>query len=217
MNGPHDVGGMMGFGPVVAEANEPVFHDEWERRTFALVLAMGMTGSWNIDAARHERELLPADVYWRSSYYEMRHYALIEQLVKLGLITREEEASGHMAVPALSVKRVAKADMIPGILASGGPADRPATEPAKFKPGDPVRARHHQLAGHTRLPGYARGKAGEIIVVHGTHVFPDSSAHGRGESPNWLYTVRFGSRSLWGTDGGASVCADLWEHYLEAA
>ncbi len=27
----HDMGGMHGFGPVEAEPNEPVFHEDWER------------------------------------------------------------------------------------------------------------------------------------------------------------------------------------------
>jgi len=217
MNGPHDLGGMMGFGPVAAEADEPVFHCEWERRAFAINLAMGMTGSWNIDAARHERELLPPDVYWRSSYYEMRHYALEEQLAKLGLASRAEEKAGRMMEPPRPVKRVAKAGAIAAILASGGPADRPARSAALFAAGDRVRTRNIQPHGHTRLPGYTRGKAGEIVSVHGAHVFPDSSAHGKGDDPHWLYTVKFSSLELWGREGGASVCADLWEPYLEAA
>ena len=47
MNGVHDMGGMHGFGPVEPEPDEPVFHAEWERRAFALTLAMGATGQWN--------------------------------------------------------------------------------------------------------------------------------------------------------------------------
>ena len=135
MNGPHDMGGFTGFGPVKAEADEPVWHSAWEPRAFALVLAMGMTGSWNIDEARHARERLPALQYWPASYYEMRHYALILQLIELGLITAMEEEQGRMAVPPKPVKRVARAEMIPGILASGGPADRPSNRPQGFAVG----------------------------------------------------------------------------------
>ena len=105
MNGPHDMGGTMSFGPVVAEQNEPVFHEPWESRSFAMVLAMGMTGTWNIDIARHAREKLPALTYWSSSYYEMRHYGLVNQLIELGLITAQEEAAGQMQVPPRAVKR----------------------------------------------------------------------------------------------------------------
>ena len=217
MNGPHDMGGFTGFGPVRPEAGEPVWHAEWEPRAFALVLAMGMTGSWNIDEARHARERLPALQYWRASYYEMRHYALILQLIELGLITAMEEEQGRMAVPAKPVKRVAKAEMILAILASGGPADRPSKQPQGFSVGDKVCTRTISPFGHTRLPRYARGKAGEVVTVHGTHVLPDSNAHGVGENPQWLYTVRFTAMDLWGKDTKDAVCIDLWEPYLEAA
>ena len=216
MNGPHDMGGFTGFGPVKAEAEEPVWHEGWEPRAFALVLAMGMTGSWNIDEARHARERLPALTYWRASYYEMRHYALLLQLIELGLVTAMEEEQGRMSVPPRLVKRVAKAEMIPAILAAGGPADRPSNRPQGFAVGHHVRTRNINPDGHTRLPRYARGKAGEIVAVHGTHVFPDSNAQGLGEDPQWLYTVRFTAAELWGRDTRDSVMIDLWEPYLEA-
>jgi len=216
MNGPHDMGGFTGFGAVNAEADEPVWHHDWEPRAFALVLAMGMTGSWNIDEARHARERLPAMQYWRASYYEMRHHALVLQLIELGLVSAIEEQRGRMEVPPKPVKRVASAAMIPAILAGGGPADRPCNRPQAFSAGDKVRTRTINPEGHTRLPRYARGKAGEIVAVHGTHVFPDSSAHGLGDDPQWLYTVRFTTRELWGKDTKDAVCIDLWEPYLEA-
>ena len=216
MNGPHDMGGFTGFGPVLHEDDEPVWHADWEPRAFALVLAMGMTGSWNIDEARHARERLPAMQYWRSSYYEMRHYALILQLIELGLITAMEEEQGRMAVPAKPVKRVAKAEMIPAILASGGPADRPSKQPQGFFVGDKVCTRTINPFGHTRLPRYARGKEGEVVTVHGTHVLPDSNALGVGENPQWLYTVRFTASELWGKGTPDCVMIDLWEPYLEA-
>lgn len=216
MNGPQDMGGFLGFGPVLHEENEPVWHAGWEPRAFALVLAMGMTGSWNIDEARHARERLPALQYWRSSYYEMRHYALILQLIELGLVTAMEEQQGRMAAPPKPVKRVATAEMIPAILAAGSTYDRQSNRPQGFTIGDRVRARNIHPQGHTRLPRYARGKAGEIVAVHGTHVFPDSNAQAKGEDPQWLYTVRFTGAELWGKDTQDSVCIDLWEPYLEA-
>jgi nitrile hydratase len=53
--------------------------------------------------------------------------------------------------------------------------------------------------------------------IHGVHVLPDSNAHGRGESPQWLYTVRFTATELWGEDADAGVTSsiDAWECYLE--
>lgn len=216
MNGPHDMGGFTGFGPVAPEADEPVWHAAWEPRAFALVLAMGMGGRWNIDEARHAREKLGALQYWGSSYYEMRHYAMVLQLIELGLITAIEEEQGRMSVPPGSVRRVATAEMIPAILATGGPSTRASNRPQGFAPGDKVRARNINPDGHTRLPRYARGKMGEVVAVHGTHVFPDSNAHGLGEDPQWLYTVRFTAKELWGKDTKDAVCIDLWEPYLEA-
>jgi nitrile hydratase subunit beta len=216
VNGPHDMGGFQGFGPVKPEADEPVWHHDWEPRAFALVLAMGMTGSWNIDQARHARERVAPLTYWSSSYYEMRHYALILQLIELGLITAKEEEEGRMAVAAKPVKRVAKAEAIPSILSAGSSYDRPSNTAAAFGIGDRVRARNINPQGHTRLPRYARGHVGEIVIVHGCHVFPDSNALGAGEDPQWLYTVRFTAKELWGKDTADSVSIDLWEPYLES-
>ncbi len=107
------MGGFTGFGPVIHEEDEPVWHAGWEPRAFALVLAMGMTGSWNIDIARHARERLPAMQYWRSSYYEMRHYALVLQLLELGLISAIEEEEGRMIDPPKPLKRVPAAAPFP--------------------------------------------------------------------------------------------------------
>jgi nitrile hydratase subunit beta len=217
MNGPQDMGGFTCFGPINPEADEPVFHSQWERRAFALNLAMGMTGTWNIDQMRHGRERLDPLTYWSSSYYEYRHYGLELQLAEQGLATEEEIKSGRMKIAPLPVKRVAKAAMIPAILNSGGPANRPSNLPQNFQIGDKVRARNITPEGHTRLVRYARGRVGEIVLVHGTHVLPDNSAHGKGDDPQWLYTVRFTARELWGHDNNDAVNVDLWEPYLEPA
>jgi nitrile hydratase len=215
MNGPHDMGGFTGFGPVRPEAEEPVWHEAWEARAFALVIAMGMTGQWSIDAARHARERLPALRYWRWSYYAMRHHALALQLIEKQLVTPAEEETGHMSVPPRPVACVATAAMIPGILAAGGPSVRATERPQAFEPGDAVFTRNLNPKGHTRLPRYARSKRGEIVAVHGAHVFPDSNADDVGEDPQWLYTVRFSARELWGKATRDIVMIDLWEPYLE--
>ena len=95
MNGPQDAGGMMGFGPVVPEPVTPVFHSDWERRAFAITLAMGMTGSWNIDISRHARERTPPAEYWSSSYYEIWLKGLERLLAEAGLASAEEFAAGR--------------------------------------------------------------------------------------------------------------------------
>ena len=108
---------------------------------------------------------------------------------------------------------------MPAALAKGGPCDRPAQTPARFAVGDRVMTKVMHPAGHTRLPRYARGKRGFVERVHGAHVFPDSSAAGQGENPQWLYTVRFSGPELWGeeADPNLVVSIDAWESYLEPA
>ncbi|MEN9317407.1 MAG: nitrile hydratase subunit beta [Pseudomonadota bacterium] len=216
MNGPQDLGGMMGFGPVLPEADEPVFHAEWERRAFAITVAAGFTGQWNIDRARAARESLPPARYLASSYYEIWFEALRNLLVEKGMIGEEELASGRVQLPPKPGIRAMPAAEVPTVLARGGPSERAAERPARFAVGDRVRARVMHPAHHTRLPRYLRGKRGVIESLHGAHVFPDAHARGLGEAPQWLYTVRFEASEVWGADTTAdSLCADCWEPYLE--
>jgi nitrile hydratase len=72
---------------------------------------------------------------------------------------------------------------------------------------------------HTRLPRYARGKSGVIEALRGCHVFPDTVAIGQGENPQWLYTVLFDGRELWGENADATlkVSIEAFEPYLEQA
>jgi len=90
MNGVHDLGGMHGFGPVVPEANEPVFHAEWERRAFAITMAAGFLGEWNIDMSRDARERTAPAQYLASTYYEHWLHGLERLLIERGLLTSEE-------------------------------------------------------------------------------------------------------------------------------
>jgi nitrile hydratase len=219
MNGAQDLGGMMGFGPVAAESDEPWFHASWERRAFALTLAAGATGPWNLDMSRYARESLhPAD-YLASSYYEIWTKGLEKLLVEQGLVTPEELQAGRALTPSAPVQRVLRAEDVPGVLARGGPAERLTEQPARFAIGDHVVTRNMHPRGHTRLPRYARGKSGVIERINGVFVFPDANAHGRGESPQWLYTVRFAGTELWGEDAdpALAVSVDAWESYLERA
>jgi nitrile hydratase len=217
MNGPHDLGGAQGFGPVAPERDEPVFHEAWERRAFALVLAMGGTGTWNLDMSRHARERIPAADYLGSTYYDIWRKGLERLLVENGLATSDEIASGQSVEEPVAVKRKVLADAIPAALAKGAPTTRDAAMPAAFKIGDRVRAKVMNPMGHTRLPRYVRGKLGTIVATRGVHVFPDANAAGLGENPQWLYSVAFGARDVWGPEAheGDEIRIDLWEPYLE--
>jgi nitrile hydratase subunit beta len=219
MNSIHDLGGMMGFGPVAPEPNEPVFHAEWERRLFALRLAMDAAREWNIDMSRHARESLPPTQYLSSSYYEIWLKGFIKLLIARGLASEEEMTTGAAKAPAKVLAHKLGAKDVAAALARGRPYNRLARSEPGFILGDRVRAKNIHPRGHTRLPRYLRGHQGEIVAVHGAYVFPDSSAAEKGEDPQWLYTVRFTAREVWGDEAkeGDTICADLWEPYLEPA
>ena len=216
MNGIHDMGGMHGFGPIAYERDEPVFHAPWEARVLALNLAMGAWRKWNIDAGRHEIEIIPPAAYLRMSYYEKWLERLVTISIKCRLVTAAEVASG---VPAAKATPALHAAQVTPMLGRGAPANRDVPAAPRFKAGDSVRTRNFQPAGHTRLPRYARAKRGTIVRDHGVHVFPDTNAHFRGEEPQHLYGVRFAAAELWGE--GASprdfIHLDLWEAYLAPA
>src|SRR3954469_7544131 len=93
MNGAHDMGGMHGFGPVVREENEPVFHADWERTVFAMNRAVRARGLTNIDESRHGIERMPPAEYLAASYYERWLSSLERNLVDKGIVTQEELAS----------------------------------------------------------------------------------------------------------------------------
>ncbi|MGE0237715.1 MAG: nitrile hydratase subunit beta [Parvibaculaceae bacterium] len=219
MNGPHDLGGRMGFGPVGPETNEPVFHAEWERRAMALASCMDSTGEWTLDMSRHANERIPPTEYLAMSYYEIWMAGLVDLMTTAGLVTRDEIAAGRMLTPAKKVKGKLLAEELPAILAQGDPATRPQAGRPRYAHGDKVRTRNMHPEGHTRLPLYLRGHVGEITGLHGTHVFPDSNAHGTGENPQPLYTVKFSAREIWGATRHPrdTISADLWEPYLEPA
>jgi nitrile hydratase len=217
MNGAQDMGGMHGFGRVEPEPDEPVFHADWEKRAFALTLAMATPGGWNIDMSRFARENRPPAQYLSMSYYQIWFAALETMLKVRDFVTDGEIAAGHALHQPKPVKRILSPGDVAQVLYRGGPTERATATKAAFKPGDKVRAKNINPLTHTRLPRYVRGHAGIIERVIGCHVFPDSNALGAGENPQWLYTVRFGGRELWGeaADPTVKVSVDAWEPYLE--
>jgi len=114
---------------------------------------------------------------------------------------------------------VLAAERVAAMLVRGGPTEREAVTPQHFQVGQHVLARNIHPTGHTRLPRYVRGHVGCVTQVHGVHVLPDTNATGRGEDPQWLYTVRFQAQELWGeaADPTVSISVDAWETYLQAA
>jgi nitrile hydratase len=215
MNGPHDMGGMQNFGPVSPDPGAPHFHDEWEKRAFALTVAMGASGAWNLDEARQMRESMPPADYLSSSYYRIWFEALVKLMQQRGLVTEDELGDGRLREPPAAIARTLGADQVPAVLARGAPTGRHSSTPARFAVGDAVIALQINPSGHTRLPRYVRGRIGTVVSLHGVHVYPDTHARGDGEQPAHLYTVRFDAEQLWGADTTASsVFVDCWEPYL---
>ncbi len=203
-----DLGGEDVPGAIVQEPEGEHFHAPWEPRVMALVVAMGPTGISNIDLNRATRETLPN--YRDLSYYEI-------WLTALEKLARQKGLFGDMPP---SPQQVLRAEAVLATVRKGSPASRAAARPARFSIGSRVRTSAVQPEHHTRLPGYARGKVGVIVLVHGAHVFPDTNALELGESPQWLYTVAFDARELWGSrapEPHSVISIDAFEPYLEPA
>jgi len=91
MDDAQDMGGLPWSGPVRPEPNEPPFHAEWERRAFALTLAMAMPGGWNIDMSRFAREnRLPVRLaHW--PFIQVGAFVRAKAFAILGLHERQAE------------------------------------------------------------------------------------------------------------------------------
>lgn len=223
MDGIHDLGGKQGFGAVEREENEPVFHERWEAAVFACMLAArGAHAYRNIDQFRHAIERIDPRAYLTHGYYGRWLGGLETLLVESGVFTTEEVDAAHRRAGGLPSDLVAaRPATSPDLVdydAAAPHGFRPLSTEPRFALGARVRTRAHGVPGHTRLPAYARGVEGTIKALHDGWVFPDSNAHGRGESPEHLYTVAFAGEVLWGEAGEAGVLVhvDLFEPYLEA-
>ena len=212
MNGIHDMGGMHGMGPIRAEKNEPVFHEKWEGRMFALALALD-------GADRDTIERIPPAEYLRQSYYERWLTALEGELVKAGTLTPAEMERGKAAGGAKTTVHVLTATEVPAMIAKGEPSRPEVRVEPQFHLGQRVRARNMHPVRHTRLPRYVRGRVGTVERDYGVFEFPDTSTMGLGPKPQRVYSVRFAARELWGAQAAPqdSVYVDMWDDYLEPA
>ncbi len=221
MRGSHDLGGLEGLGPISPEAEscEPVFHADWEMRIFALTLAAGFLGQWNLDESRHARERQSPDDYLRHSYYENWWVGLKTLLLEKDLVSEEEFDSREPRFQASSLELSAlQAEDIAGIILKGSSVEMQAEKAPGFRAGDQVKVRQDITTGHTRIPTYVRGRVGIIERHHGAHVFADRNALGRREAEH-LYSIRFLSREIWREEpeenANFAVRVDLWEQHLE--
>jgi nitrile hydratase subunit beta len=218
MNGIHDMGGMDGMGRLEYEKTEPVFHAAWEGRVIAMTRAMQATGKLKL-GLRPPMETIPAIEYLQMSYYERWLKSLIERLVVSGFVTPAEIERGRpaegtaKAVPALS------ADAASTYLLKVASNRRDTSVSQRFQTREHVRTRNINPVTHTRLPRYARGKAGTIERDNGVVPLFDTAAYSLPDKPQHSYSVRFSARELWGDKASQrdSVYIDLWDDHLEPA
>ena len=218
MDGVHDMGGMDGFGKVEVEKNEPVFHATWEGHVLAMALAMQYAGAWRIDHSRFAQEQLPPIIYLSASYYKRWALGMEKDIIKRGFATAEELKAGHATSAGKILRRKLTVSVLQDILTRPS-YFREQQAPTLFKPGDRVRARNIHPKTHTRLPRCARGKLGVVERCQGCHVYPDSVAVDQGDNRQWLYTVVFTGKELWGPDADPTlqVSVEAFEPDLESA
>jgi nitrile hydratase len=207
VDGIHDLGGMQGFGAVEVEPDEPVFHFPWEGRMFALAGSALVVGGFNTPMFRHAIERMDPAHYLSSSYYEHWLTAVATLFVEAGAISPEELEERAGGFPLSRQSRLKPADVE---VAAPGASPR-------FAVGAPVRVRDIHFEGHTRCPGYVRGRRGVIVRVDGTAPVPEIEAHRRERVADHTYDVAFTCSELWGdvADTNATVHVDLYERYLE--
>ena len=217
MNGGHDLGGMHGLGVInpESETDEPVFHHPWERRVFALTLATGFLGHWNLDQSRHARERQHPIDYLRNTYYENWLAGLQTLLIDSGLLTEAELQSGFCGKGFPNQEIVLRKKEVKEKLQEGKSVELPVATSPQFMIGQEVMVVNRHPIGHTRAPRYTRGRRGTVIHQHGGHIFPDDHAMGN-QTGQHLYTVCFDAVELWGQDNADNeqVYVDLWESYL---
>ena len=216
----HDLGGKPGFGRVDQSGAETVFHDRWEAKVFAMVGAGSAAGAWsNTDRFRHAVERIDPEAYLTHGYYGRWLGGVETLLAEAGIVSQEEItvraiARGASRKDLVAAQPLSSPDPVGQPPSSIG-SDRTIVRAPEFEVGDQVRSLVNAARHHTRLPEYAMGKRGQIVMHHNGWVFPDTNAHGKGENPKHLYTVKFSSEVLWGKPG-FSVCVDLFEPYLES-
>ena len=215
MNGVHDLGGMHGFGPV--ELHDPALRFEYSWEPAVVAMQNAVDGPViNIDEFRHAIERMDPVHYLGSTYFEHWVESILEGCLAKGVFTEQQFAAREQALRTGAAISRGPSGTRSARRRDGHPFRRQPTAPPLFAPGDHVRTKNIQPPGHTRLARYARDKQGSIDAYRGCFVFPDTNAHGLGESPQHLYSVRFEASELWGesAEPGASVFIDLFESYL---
>jgi nitrile hydratase subunit beta len=216
MNGIHDMGGMDGFGPIEVEPDEPVFHQPWEGRVYALRGPL-------VGGVRAIIERMPPAQYLATSYYEKWLWAKTQNLLANGAFTQaelDERIAYYRAHPQAEPPRRDDPEAAHAATAlSLQPVSHRHHTGAQpiFHIGEWVQTKNIHPHGHTRLPRYARGKRCVIVKYYGVQEFNDGLP-GESPAPQPLYNVRFEGSELWGesAEANSALYLDMWESYLEA-
>ena len=218
MNSIHDIGGMDNVGPVPIEKDEPVFHEDWEKKVYAMTLATMGAGIFVTDEVRYLTETIPPADYLTFSYYEKWLYSLEQMMLQKNVLTLEELETGVVTAPELaSGIEAASLERMEYGMKNRIPVFVDADIPPKFNAGDAIIARNINPPHHTRIPRYLRGKRGTVEQDHGIFLLPDANAHGGPDKPQHVYSVRFSARELWGEDAPANdtLYIDLFDDYMD--
>lgn len=223
----HDLGGVPGYGPVPHDRAEPAFHDDWERRVWAMfggVLRLVHTAPGEF---RHALERLdPADYFGRGYYgrWLSAFELLLEErgVIDAGAVDARLGVASGTGAPARAAPSQAPDEALLPPDEAAPPVDgslvrRELARRPGFAVGDAVRVRTIRTPGHTRVPAYIADRRGTVAAVHPAEVLPDSTAHGLGERPQHIYAVGFAGSELWGDDAeaGVTVHVDVYECHLE--
>jgi nitrile hydratase subunit beta len=223
LNSVHDLGGVDGFGPVPYEKEEPVFHQKWEEKVFAMYTVLLGQDVYNLDEFRYHIEHMDPVYYLDSSYYEHWLLAMEVLLVDKGFLRQEEydaklrelenadtSDSLERLDPELTHRSV--------VLMYRGCSTHKQDTAEKYRPGDRVRVKNMHPKGHTRVPRYVRDKIGTVDRYFGTFVLPDSNTmHGTEPKRSGVYLIAFEARDLWGEESPVqdTLYIELWEDYFE--
>jgi hypothetical protein len=199
MDGMHDLGGKQGFGDITYP---PTPYDEsWEPLVRALWTLGVRAGLYNMDEYRHAIERMAPVHYLSAPYFERTLTAVATLLVEKGVVMAEALA--------------AKAGGAFPLARPIGPG-RPPAPAQSFVIGEKVRVKNEFTSGHTRMPGYIRGKTGVVVAISPSYPFPDAAGHGMAETWEPTYDVRFRSEELWpASSDPALVHVGVFQSYLE--
>lgn len=226
VNGPQDIGGLLGLGPVPCKEPGPVFREEWEGKVFAICVAGAVSGAFAVDDHKTVTEGLHPVAYMSMSYWEQWLYGAEVCFVKTGAFSREDvdrRVTELTENPDMPLPRSSHEELegnIERFIADGIP-QATLERPHRLAVGDRVRVRNLQVkpgVEHTSLPAYVQGHLGTVAQAYRPEPLGDAVVAGEGFKLDYVYAVRFEASDLWADgDPRSIVHVDLFESYLEAA